>query len=215
MTTNERIKQVFKANGVSQYSFCNLVDIPVDTLKSTFKRNSEPGFLIIKGIAENFPNIDLSWLLTGKGEMIKGDTDESPSILPFELKGAIPYYSDLPVSAGNYGLLNIPQEESPTGYMSIPGVHAMALFPVIGCSMLPTIKPGDVIGINEINSWELVDPGKIYMIVTNEERMIKRLRIDNENDDILWCVSDNYKEFKILKENIRTIYHVVYHGELL
>ena len=45
--------------------------------------------------------------------------------------------------------------------------------------------------------------------------MIKRLRIDSENEDILWCVSDNYKEFKINRSEIKYIFHVVWHGELL
>ena len=111
--------------------------------------------------------------------------------------------------------LENPSDETPDGYMRIPGVHAKALFPVIGCSMQPIIKPGDIIGINEVNRWDLVDPGKIYMIITNEERMIKRLRVDDDNDDILWCVSENYKDFKISKESIKAIYHVVFHGELL
>lgn len=128
-------------------------------------------------------------------------------------KGAIPYYENLPVSAGQIAMVE--GEEQPTGYVKIPGVSARWLFPVVGCSMKPEINPGDIVGVNAVDRWDRVDPDKIYMIVTNEERMIKRLRIDNENDEILWCISPNYPEFKILKSEVKVIYQVVFHGELM
>lgn len=128
-------------------------------------------------------------------------------------QGAIPYYENLPVSAGQLDMVE--GEEQPTGYVKIPGVFAKWLFPVIGCSMKPEINPGDIIGVNVVDRWDRVEPDKIYMIITTDERMIKRLRIDNESDEILWCISPNYPEFKIQKSDIRYIYQVVFHGEFM
>jgi phage repressor protein C with HTH and peptisase S24 domain len=150
--------------------------------------------------------------------MYKDESSDSnrPVIFSETTRGAIPYYGDMPVAAGQAGLNECDNGvEKPTGYMLIPNISAERIFPVIGCSMLPKIKAGDIIGVNRMHQWERVEPDKIYMIVTREDRMLKRLRIDNENEDILWCVSDNYKEFKIDKSDIINIYHVVYHGEFL
>jgi phage repressor protein C with HTH and peptisase S24 domain len=81
--------------------------------------------------------------------------------------------------------------------------------------MKPEIYPGDIIGVSKIDRWEKVDPDKVYMIITHEERMLKHLRTDNERNDILWCISPNYKEFSIQKEDIKTIYKVVFVGRLM
>ncbi|MDR1883021.1 MAG: S24 family peptidase [Prevotella sp.] len=192
--------------GINQSSLRDVVGV----------KKSAPSFDMIQKIVDNPTfQINADWLITGDGAMLKSDPPQPNAVLPFQLKDAIPYYADLPVSAGEQALAEVVSTETPTGYMLIPGVSAKGIFPVVGCSMLPLIKAGDYIGINEINRWDLVDPAKIYMIITHEERMIKRLRTDSEDDEILWCVSENYKDFKILKVDIKAIYHVVYHGELL
>lgn len=190
---NERIKQAFELRGVTAYKAGQDIGIGRSLLGKYMSGDSEPSVSNIKLIAE-YLNVSLEWLITGKGSI---DNNESTALLSEKVKGAIPYYADLPVSAGDQGLTTMGhREENPTGYMLIPNVSAEELFPVVGCSMLPKIKAGDVVGVNRVNRWERVEPDKIYMIITNEERMIKRLRIDNEDDSILWCVSDNYHEFK-------------------
>lgn len=170
----------------------------------------------ITSILDYFPDVSSEWLLKGDGNMFKkSEMTDMPIQHNEHIKGSIPFYKDLPVSAGESGLSEVTTIEKPSGYMQIPDVSAERLFPVIGCSMLPTIKPGDIIGVNRVVRMDRVDPDKIYMIITREERMLKRLRIDNEDDSVLWCVSDNYKEFKIYKSDIISVFHVVYHGELL
>lgn len=162
-------------------------------------------------VLTEFADVSAEWLLTGIGEMLKRKSSMLYNEAFFE--GGSPFYDNLPVSAGQLGM--IPSEESPSGYIKVPGVTAKWFFPVIGYSMKPEINPGDIIGVNIVDRWDRVDPDKVYMIVTSEERMIKRLRIDNEDDGVLWCISPNYPEFKILKSDIHYIYQVVFHGELM
>lgn len=135
------------------------------------------------------------------------ELEEKPS------KNGIPFYESLPASAGHLDV--IIQDAHPTGWINIPGVTAKALFPVVGCSMKPEINPGDVIGITQIDIWETVDPDKTYLIITNEDRMIKHLAIDEVDDSILWCISPNYPKFKISKEDIKFIYRVSFCGKLM
>lgn len=125
----------------------------------------------------------------------------------------IPYYADLPVSAGQ--LDTFMQDAEPTGWVNLPGVTSKALFPVIGCSMKPEINPGDVVGIVQMNSWEIVDPDKTYLIITHDERMIKHLAIDEEDNTILWCISPNYPKFKINKSDIKFLYRISFCGKLI
>lgn len=126
---------------------------------------------------------------------------------------AIPYYGDLLVSAGEGNLAEVAASHTPTGWIDIPGIpKSIGALPVIGCSMEPDIKNGDYITIADIDSWEKVDPDKIYLIITHDERMIKRLCTDGEDDSILWCISPNYPSFKIYKSDIVSIYRVTFYG---
>lgn len=206
-----RIKEVCNDKQLSVNELSKQIGVAQRTTNSYINEGRMPSVDFILKLSSIF-KLNANWLLSGEGEMY---IDNTPILLDEKVKGAIPYYADLPVSAGQTGLSQIANEEKPTGYMSIPNVSAERIFPVIGCSMLPRIKAGDVIGVNRVNRWERVEPDKIYMIITNEERMLKRLRIDNDDNDILWCVSDNYQEFKIYKSEIINIFHVVYHGEML
>ena len=45
--------------------------------------------------------------------------------------------------------------------------------------------------------------------------MIKRLRIDNNNPEALWCVSENYRKFRIYVSDIKAVYHIVFVGRLV
>ncbi|MCO7355737.1 hypothetical protein NHN20_09465 [Riemerella anatipestifer] len=124
-----------------------------------------------------------------------------------------PFYP-LPVTAGDNAQFLEVQEEKPTGYISIPGVYCRAFFPVVGFSFEPHIKAGDIIGIDFVDRWERLDPDAIYFIITQDQRMIKRLVDDPENPDKLICISPNFREFSIWKEEIRAIHKVVFYGRL-
>lgn len=124
-----------------------------------------------------------------------------------------PFYP-LPVSAGNASQL-LDEAEKPTGYLSIPGMSCKAYFPVIGFSFEPLIRAGDIIGIDFINRWEVLDPDCIYFIVTQDQRMIKRLSDDPDNPDRLICISPNHKEFPIYKSDIKAIHKVIFYGRLV
>lgn len=165
---------------------------------------------VLNRITIQYPEINTHWLITGEGKMLREGCE-------YELKETpqmgVPYYEELPVSAGQLEVLL--QSSKPTGYINIPGLRAQALFPVVGCSMKPEINPGDVVGVEVLNNWDSIDPDKVYMIITSDDRMIKHLELDDEDGEILWCVSPNYKRFKIAKSNIKAIYRICYVGKLM
>lgn len=178
------------------------------------KVKSSIGSDTILKIITKFPEINVDWLITGNGEMLKSSTPQYQLSDEFT-EGAIPYYDNLPVSAGQFDLATYRHEENPTGWIKIPGVSAKGLFPVVGCSMKPDINPGDVVGLSNIDRWEMVDPDKVYLIVTRDDRMIKHLMIDESDKEILWCISPNYPKFSIRKDEIIYIYRITFHGKLM
>jgi transcriptional regulator with XRE-family HTH domain len=129
-------------------------------------------------------------------------------------KNGVPFYGELPVSCGQMQLAAVLSNEKPTGYVDIPGLSAIAFFPAIGFSFEPIIKPGDHVGIREINKWESFDPDKIYLIITTEDRMAKKIR-PCEDEGYIWCISTNMNEFRIPKSEVKSIYHIVYCGRFV
>ncbi len=127
----------------------------------------------------------------------------------------IPYYSEMPVSAGSADLQLMDGNERAVGYIRIAGVSGKCAFPVVGCSMEPVIHAGDIVVVDVLDRYELIDPDKIYMIVTGDDRMIKHIETDESNPDILWCVSPNYRRFSIPKTDIRQIFKVTFYGRFV
>ena len=121
-----------------------------------------------------------------------------------------PFYN-LPVSAGKVHEL-IDMAEVPTGYINMPGVNCDAYFPITGASFEPYIRAGDIIGINFIDKWENLDPDCIYLIITYDQRMLKRLIKHPSESNLLICISPNLKEFEIDKFTIRYIHKVTFCG---
>ena len=201
-TLKDRILNVFKAKKINVNRASKMLNIPQRTLNRQLNESGKIGMELVYSLLNTFSDISPAWLLLGQGEMFV-ETDGFAAI-----KGAAPYYSNLPVMAG-YKEAFDPSREKPTGYISMPGLSAQFYFPVSGTSMEPEIHSGDIVGVNRVESLRDIDPDKIYMIVTNESRMIKRCHSDENDDDIMWCVSPKYPSFKINKKDICAMFHVV------
>lgn len=204
----QRIKEIIQYLNTSIETFSRKINISQDYLANAIEEKNGVKLVILQSILKTFDFINPEWLIFGDGSMLKSQVSSINNIG----KG-IPYYADLPVSAGQ--LDTFMQDAEPTGWVNLPGVNSKALFPVVGCSMKPEINPGDVVGIVQINSWEVVDPDKTYLIITHDERMIKHLAIDENDDSILWCISPNYPKFKINKSDIKFLYRISFCGKLM
>lgn len=122
----------------------------------------------------------------------------------------VPYW-DLPVSAGK-SIVDVIGATKPSGYIEgLPGAHlAENILPVDGASMEPEVFPNALIGVRKMNNWETLNTERIYLIITMDDRMIKRIAHDKDDPDILWCLSPNYPEFKIYKSEIIEIQRVCF-----
>ena len=137
---------------------------------------------------------------TGEGAMLVGE--EAPKVC------TIPFYDDLPLSAGHRDSFD-PTREKPSAYISIPTSQADFYFPVSGNSMEPEFNDGDIVGVKRVDRSEGIVHGAVYMVVTNENRMIKHCYIDENNPELLWCVSPNYPSFPINRADICAMFRVV------
>ena len=221
----ERIIQVIDNKGITKYKFCNDLGVSKGFLDKPREITTDR----YANILEYLPDVSETWLLTGEGEMFKNETSDTPAEykassnlpifkpenLPLQVGKLYraPIYHSYPVSAGSMGL-SVVRTDKPDSYCytAMPGV---VFFPVVGCSFEPIIKAGSYIGVVKVDKWDRLDTEKIYFIVTHDARMIKRLRTDNEDNNILWCISPNFSEFKSYKTEIIEISHVFFYGVMV
>ncbi len=203
--------------GMSQAEIASQLEVKPQYLNAIIngRRNASEKF--VAKYCERF-GVNLNDLLNRMKDYIGGSIikeNENPIHIPF-LKGidipggAVPYW-DLPVSAGK-SVIEMVDKKEPDGYIKdLPGLDlAENILPVSGMSMEPEVSEGALIGVRKMNSYETLNTSRIYLIITTEDRMIKRIEHDIEDSSILWCVSPNYPKFKIYKEEIIDIQRVCF-----
>ena len=197
----DRVIALLKAKGLNVNRASKLFGIPQRTLNRQVNEDGKIAMELMYSILDNFPEISPMWLIMGEGEMIRDSNDE----LKCE---SAPFFSDLPVSAGLRDSFD-PTLEKAKGFISLPSQNASFYFPVSGISMEPEVFSGDIVGVTRVEPYDRISPEAIYMIVTNENRMIKHCYIDENNPELIWCVSPNYPSFPIRKSEICAMFRVV------
>lgn len=166
-------------------------------------RNGSIGSNIIEKIVYAYPEIDVNWLITGRPLSVvnieRADTGSRHN--------GIPYYETLLATAGDFiSLLN---DAVPKLYYNIPQFDdCKALIPVYGHSMKGIVEPGDLIAIAEINNRDEFNPQRPYLVITEDNRMIKYLREDENDSSIIWAESTNHARIKLHVDNIKKIYAI-------
>jgi len=122
-------------------------------------------------------------------------------------ENGIPYYELLPASAGDFtSFLN---QAKPTSHINLPQLSdCTAILPVYGSSMKGVIEPGDLIAIKEIKNRYEFDPVLPYLVITEEHRMIKYLRVDDVDSSIIWAESTNHSKIKLTSDSIKMVYAI-------
>jgi transcriptional regulator with XRE-family HTH domain len=78
---SERIKIFREYKNLKQYIFAKLIGVSPSTLSEVENgKNIAPSTSLIIGIANTFIDLNIEWLLTEKGEMIKADVDDTRSV---------------------------------------------------------------------------------------------------------------------------------------
>lgn len=77
-----RLIQLIEKEKLSATSFAERIGIQRSTLSHLFSGRNKPGFEFLIKITDEFPLLNLNWLITGNGEMYLSSSDEE------ELKGS-------------------------------------------------------------------------------------------------------------------------------
>ena len=164
----------------------------------------------IDKISEIYPILNAAWLKTGVGEMLQSE-ERSEKIISIpqiavstKRKGALIY--DIDATCGLSGRDIEFTDEKVIGSIDAPEINpdSKIIF-ATGDSMLPLIASGDRVVIRKIESWDYFNYGQVYLIITNEYRLIKRVRRhpkDSDNLILLRSENPDYDDIDLPKREI-------------
>ena len=120
----DRIKALMKHMGMSQKNFAAEICISEGTLSSYFSGRNNPTLSTLNNIHERFPEVNMDWLMDGKGEMFVSSAPVSPQSEANEVSqnGMVQQPSGLPTQPGFIDHLAAPQQVPPqTSYLMQDG----------------------------------------------------------------------------------------------
>lgn len=172
---------------------------------------------LAKEINDKFPKYSEDWLLTGEGEMLKGEESPIPKNIVEErdvlsYSKGIPYYN-VDFINGFTGVEEITHQNAEYNIDYPPANHCQFWVNATGESMKGIIDNGDKIALKQVDT-EWFPLGEVYAIVTtNGHRMVKKI-VKSENNECYKLISANpdkteYPDQDIPKKMIHTLFKVV------
>ncbi|MFD2787388.1 S24 family peptidase [Hymenobacter rubripertinctus] len=174
---------------------------------------TEPSFPTLVDILDAFPEVSPAWLVMGRGEMLEPAARATPAARPKPAlgQGVVNNGGVLVVTVDKDGVDNVElvpvaaqagytlQHNEAVFVQDLPRYRLphfeqgkFRAFEVAGDSMTPTLNHNDVVVCSLVDNWRLLVPGDMYVVVTAEAVMLKRIRhriADLEEEVILY--SDN------------------------
>lgn len=210
----ERLKEFIGYKKLAVRKFEIAVGMSNGTVHNAMANKSSISSAWLSKIAAAYPELNLVWLVTGKGDMLNGKKAAAPR--PKEQMRKIPYFN-VDFSGGFIEQYN-DQTQNPSDFVVDRSLTDADFWCNLkGHSMEPTICDGERIALKPVDVTDPIKWGSIYAVVTSDGlRTVKRIEKSDE-DGLLELVADN-KEFnsqKVAPRNITHIFKVVAHMGLL
>lgn len=171
-----------------------------------------------KKIQSAFPDLNMSWVLTGEGKMLReSNVTQTTNIpeLPKETTKKDPQSKIvplIPISAqgGSLNDFSISVMNYECEKVVSPMMDVDFAISISGDSMAPEYPSGCQVLIKRINESAFIEWGKVYVLDTCNGTIIKKL-MPSESSDRVVCVSINpaYPQFEVAFKYIQGIYRVM------
>ena len=194
-TVKERLMKFLKYENISKTGFSESIGEDTSYVNN-MSQSIQPDKLL--RISQNYPQLNIEWLMVGKGEMIRASNAEvetRPRIPTSVAAGTLMGFAD---AIKEYDCDRQPVIRNfPTYDYTIQ---------IKGDSMEPRFEGGDEVAIKKVTSFG--EWGKTYGLDTRDGEVSKRIL---ENGDSYRCVSFNkeYPDFNVPKTDVIGVYKVV------
>lgn len=79
---NTRLKQFLAAENISQAQFADTINVVRASVSHVLAGRNNPSYDFIKAIMDNYPALNIEWLILGKGKMYKERGTSAPTLEP-------------------------------------------------------------------------------------------------------------------------------------
>ena len=200
--TKERLDKFLKYINISQDKFAKNVGLSkgfVNNVGDSIRENN------LKKIIAIYPELNINWLKTGEGEMLKNENQaliKSNNGIPL-----IPIDAMAGFATGEIQVLEYECER----YIVPIFKDAEFLISVRGNSMYPKYSSGDLVACKKLPLNDLFFQwNKVYVLDTIQGALVKRIKKGSDDEHIL-IISDNesYEPFELHKSQINAVALVV------
>lgn len=77
---NTRLQQFLAAENISQAQFADYIDVARASVSHILAGRNKPGYEFMANMVRRYPNLNIDWLLTGKGKMYKGVHEDDDNL---------------------------------------------------------------------------------------------------------------------------------------
>lgn len=197
----QRIESVVKwANMTTNYFACYIGLSRGENLYQIKRGHNGISRKLGERIVQHFPQIDLLWLLTGRGQMFVSGSEDRGAQIPF-------FNADVEKSIRGVELL------SPDGYVVLPmGDDADCALYYYGRAMGDTLPAGTLVFLKE-SDVESVIPGGMYVVVTRKIVTLRQLHLEAGAQSVRLTASceAGFDEMVVKNKDIQKIYRVKAH----
>ncbi len=176
MTINERFAEILKSKNISVKDASIIIGKSEGYIRKLMRAGESFGIDPVLLILNSIDNINPDWLLREKGEMYIQSND-TPQITETPTTEKDIKILDIRVCAG-HGIGLDGDENHIIGYVNIPDFAGCYGITVYGDSMYDKYMSGDTIFVREIKDKGLIDNGQPYVVITNEDRLLKLIYIE-------------------------------------
>lgn len=212
----ERLEQFIKNQGLSVRSFEQSIGASDGMIRRAIKNNTDIQSKWLSAIADNYPNLNIEWLLTGRGSKMKNTEETKEENLPVK-KNLIPFYDDVSTIGGLNDRVANTDSSSPSEWIDAGDwfPEATAAIRHYGDSMIE-YPSGSILALKHVNNPQLIMNGRNYVVETSEYRVTKQLQ--NKGDHFMAYSTNRetypdgnqiHAPFSVPKEEIRHIYLVL------
>lgn len=175
------------------------------------KLRHEPSRDKMDQISRAFPDLNISWLITGEGAMLKTDApenDSSDQVPSAHLVPLLPLYAQGgPLNDFVESIREIDCEK-----VISPIAGADFAITITGDSMAPEYPSGSRILIKRIDEKAFIEWGRVYVLDTMNGTVVKEVRKGDSDDEVM-CYSLNpdpkFQPFAVKLSNIFGFYKVM------
>ena len=237
MSIIERIYQLIDYKKDSVYKISNEIGVSNGYFSKTKAKNGSVGGDIIEKIVNYYTDVNVEWLLTGKGDMLKPRVEDIKNMTKeeqikalkqiasgefFKKPNIVPFYENVATIGGTQLSADLSPVTAPTSYIDLGSMFpsANAAIRHFGESMRE-YPNGCILAIKKLNHLKSIIWGQNYVVETDEIRVTKKLQTCKDDKNCIMAYSTNlsthpdgtpiHEPFPIAKEDIRNLFQVVGH----